>query len=196
MKQPPFPSCWMKRKTPETSTSSGFDLIMNSKKAKASSTNASRDWESLGDGGLLALRHHKWSAPLPKIAAFDMDGTLVTPKSGRPFPKDRFDWQWLFPKVPTMLRDLSAKGYEIVIFTNQKGLKDKVVSDITGKIDDLISELGVPVSAYIATEGDMFRKPCRGMWDAMLDTYYDLAVANQESEGKKDEKSTCYSRCD
>jgi len=39
------------------------------------------------------------AAPKLKVAAFDMDGTLLVPKSGAPFPRDRFDWQWWSPHV-------------------------------------------------------------------------------------------------
>jgi hypothetical protein len=37
------------------------------------------------------FRHRK------KIAAFDLDGTLIKPLSGAVVPKDMDDWQWLTP---------------------------------------------------------------------------------------------------
>ena len=54
---------------------------------------------------------YEWS---PKIAAFDMDGTLITTASGRVFAKDRDDWKMAFPEVPGRLKELANKeGYKV-----------------------------------------------------------------------------------
>ena len=54
-----------------------------------------------------------------KVAAFDFDWTLCRPASGATFPKDVADWTWLRPNVPDVVRDTYARGYCIVVFTNQ-----------------------------------------------------------------------------
>ena len=54
-----------------------------------------------------------------QIAAFDLDGTIITTSSGRTFAKDRNDWQILYPEVPGKLKELSRKGFKIVFLTNQ-----------------------------------------------------------------------------
>ena len=54
-----------------------------------------------------------------QIAAFDMDGTIITTKSGKTFAKDRDDWQLLYPEVPGKLKELNRKGFKIVFLTNQ-----------------------------------------------------------------------------
>ena len=56
-----------------------------------------------------------------KIAAFDMDGCLITPKSGAKFPKNADDWKLLSNQVQPKLKSLHNEGYKIVIFTNQAG---------------------------------------------------------------------------
>lgn len=53
------------------------------------------------------------------VIGFDMDGTIIRPKNGRTFPRDRYDWEWLYECVPTKLKALHASGAKIVIFTNQ-----------------------------------------------------------------------------
>lgn len=102
-----------------------------------------------------------------KIVGFDMDGTLLNPKSGAKFPKNRKDWAWINATVPTKLKELYNNGYKVVIFTNQAGLekgKQKQI-DITGKIVDLVEELGFPLQALVAAATDVNRKPNTTMWD-------------------------------
>lgn len=45
-----------------------------------------------------------------KIAAFDLDGTLIATKSGRVFAKDEHDWRWWDPVVPKRIEALHDEG--------------------------------------------------------------------------------------
>lgn len=105
-----------------------------------------------------------------KIAAFDMDNTLIKTLSGLVFPKDQNDWQLLYPEVPGKLKKLHADGYKIVILTNQGGMfLGKVKpSDFKLKIERVVKKLGVPVQAFIATGRDLYRKPRTGMWEKLV----------------------------
>ena len=123
-------------------------------------------WETKGT--LRVLNHGSFDGkPAHKVASFDMDGTLVNPKSGAKFPKNRADWVWFHDSVPNKLKELSKEGYRIVIFTNQAGVEKNHVkdSDIMGKIVDLAEVVGVPFQALIACANDRFRKPHLTMWD-------------------------------
>lgn len=117
-------------------------------------------------------------AIVPKIAAFDMDATLIKVKSGKDFPIDEKDWEWLFPSVPTKLQQLYKDGFEIVIFTNQNGIDigkkrdHKLAKQLQMKIDALMDQSHVPITTYISCDKDRFRKPSRGMFDFMLDGIY------------------------
>lgn len=99
------------------------------------------------------------------LAAFDMDSTLIKTKSGAKFAKSRDDWDWWDPSVPDKLRELHSQGMSILIFTNQSGIEKKRADPaaITGKIDDVIQELDIPVTVFIATAADVYRKPAIGM---------------------------------
>ncbi len=52
---------------------------------------------------------------------FDVDGTLVTTKSGATFRKSADDWQWL-PGRLEKLRKLRAQGVKLACATNQGGV--------------------------------------------------------------------------
>ncbi len=54
-----------------------------------------------------------------KMASFDYDWTLVSPKNGKTFPKSVDDWVWLYPNVIDKIKELYEDNYMIVIFSNQ-----------------------------------------------------------------------------
>lgn len=117
-----------------------------------------------------------------KVAAFDLDSTLIVTASGKKFGNDPTDWKWWDPIVPNRLQQLHTDGYAVVIFSNQGGLilhpdpKSKVPKKISGervqnfkkKVNAVLSVLDLPICVYVATGQDIFRKPRSGMWLEML----------------------------
>lgn len=104
------------------------------------------------------------------VAAFDLDQTLIVPKSGQTWPIDGNDWKWLTADVVTKIRK-EAETHHIVVFTNQGGtlLKGKRYEQLIQKMPNIIKELAVPIHIYAATkeEGSIYRKPEVGMWELM-----------------------------
>lgn len=111
--------------------------------------------------------------PPTTLALFDLDGTLITSPSGRPFGLD-----WIFfPAVLSTLSRLVREGQQIVIISNQSRFND----GIQVKLDQIVSALSSALSAspcpsssvspppsvsplvLIATAKDDFRKPETGM---------------------------------
>uniref|UniRef100_A0A182MXB4 PNK FHA domain-containing protein n=1 Tax=Anopheles dirus TaxID=7168 RepID=A0A182MXB4_9DIPT len=127
-------------------------------------------WESV-DGKLLHIYTSAGVIASEKIAAYDMDGTLIKTKSGNVFPKSIDDWQIAFPEVPGKLKSLHRNGFKLVIFTNQAGIgKGKVrIEDFRQKIESLVRKLGVPMQVFISTGPGMYRKPRTGMWQTLCD---------------------------
>ena len=86
---------------------------------------------------------------------FDMDGTLITTKSGRVFPLNHEDWKLLFePQVKQKVQKLfHEENYKIVIITNQNGLGTGKLteSDFKQKVESIVNTLGVPVQLFAAT---------------------------------------------
>ncbi|CAK7206598.1 DNA kinase/phosphatase Pnk1 [Sporothrix eucalyptigena] len=128
-----------------------------------------------------------------KVAAFDLDSTLITTASGKKHADGASDWKWWDPKVPKRLRALHDKGYAVIIFSNQGGLvlhpeadtkkakskssgKDRV-AEYKQKCAAVLTDLGLPVTLYAATGKDRFRKPRPGMWEEMVK---DLGLAEKD----------------
>ena len=121
-----------------------------------------------------------------KIAAFDLDSTLIATSSGKKHSGSATDWKWWDNQVPGRLRELyNDEGYRIVILSNQAGLTlhfdpnfkgpkasaSKRVSDFKQKCSAVLSSLNLPTTVYAATEKDIYRKPRTGMWKEVCEDY-------------------------
>ncbi|PVF98843.1 PNK3P-domain-containing protein [Serendipita vermifera] len=108
-----------------------------------------------------------------RVALFDLDGTLITTKSGRRFPENCEDWKWFSPVVPIKLRELYLAGTSIFIITNQMcpkkvAQKDEYHAEWKKKLDLVASALyDIPFRVLAATDQDFYRKPLPGMWYAV-----------------------------
>jgi bifunctional polynucleotide phosphatase/kinase len=109
-----------------------------------------------------------------KIACFDFDGTLVGTKFGGEFPRSADDWRWFSRTVPNKLRELHQEGYQLLVISNQGGVKSALAGamseKVRGRADQMVATLNregpeVPVQVLMATNKDEYRKPERGMWD-------------------------------
>jgi len=118
-----------------------------------------------------------------KIAAFDMDGTIIVTQSGKVFPVDENDWQIYSPEVITSINKLSDDGYKIVIFTNQGSIGVNSVNEkiFKKKIENILQMIKTPVQVFIATQKDIYRKPAPGMWNILVSDvciYFFFATAS------------------
>lgn len=127
-------------------------------------------WQSYNSGKLLVYTPTNCKAS-EKVGAYDMDGTLITTRSGKVFPTDMYDWKMAGGTVVPTVKSKHLDGFKIVIFTNQAGVSSNKtnVADIKKKIENVIEGLGVPVQAFIATGDNFFRKPMTGMWQALCE---------------------------
>lgn len=96
-----------------------------------------------------------------RLAMFDFDWTMVKPKNGRRFPKDRSDWEWWSPKVPEVIRDYARRRFRIVLVTDQSR---------PWKLDmirDVLEELGVSATVVVGSEPET-KKPHTGQFYSVL----------------------------
>ncbi|EME84997.1 uncharacterized protein MYCFIDRAFT_41913 [Pseudocercospora fijiensis CIRAD86] len=150
-----------------------------------------------------------FSRPKPvKVAAFDLDDTLITTKSGNTFSKGPDDWKWWHSSVPLKLKQLHGDGYAVIVVSNQsrvvlkpepkKAGDMKSLSNFKSKVSAVLTALDLPITAYAATQKDMFRKPRSGMWQQMLKDYglngstdvdHDSCIFVGDAAGREGDKS-------
>ncbi|KAB5527941.1 polynucleotide kinase 3 phosphatase-domain-containing protein [Coniochaeta sp. 2T2.1] len=121
-----------------------------------------------------------------KVAAFDLDSTLITSASGKKHSDSATDWKWWDRSVPGRLKELyNDEGYRVIILTNQAGLilhpdpnskaprshSTQRVTNFKQKANAVLTQLGIPLTLYGATGRDIFRKPRTGMWREMCKDY-------------------------
>ncbi|KAJ8948512.1 hypothetical protein NQ318_000052 [Aromia moschata] len=139
-------------------------------------------WSNVDSKELLVYTSEKCKAS-SKVAAFDIDGTIIKTKSGARFPKNGGDWELNFHDIPRQLARLTEDGFRIVFFTNQSGVgKDPhKIKDFKRKIVNVIEKLGVPVTALVALGKTIYRKPALGMWNVLLESNEGVQVDLTES---------------
>ncbi|KPA82982.1 putative polynucleotide kinase 3'-phosphatase [Leptomonas pyrrhocoris] len=143
------------------------------------------EWEKLENGSVLmlppttsivkealhTLKDSAASGVVVKIAAFDMDDTVIKPASGGVFPRDDpTDWQWVVPEVRDYLQHLHQCGFLIALFSNQMGIgkgsswNAAKADSIEAKVALLSHDAAVPLCACLATRDDAWRKPSPRIW--------------------------------
>lgn len=100
--------------------------------------------------------------PTDKFYLFDVDGTLITSKSGRQITKDADDI-FLLGNIQDKFVELQRNGYTILLVSNQAIWN----SDSQSKIDYLQKRFNVPV--VVATgKNSEYRKPSPSAWHCFL----------------------------
>lgn len=106
-----------------------------------------------------------------KIASFDLDGTLITTKTGKIFPKSFDDWKPLYNNIEIVLNEYFSNDFHIVIFTNQKKLTEDNINLFGQKIENIMSYFKITnYSYYISYESNGYRKPMTCMFDKFKET--------------------------
>ena len=99
---------------------------------------------------------------------FDIDGTIITPKSGRKFPIDENDWKFLYDNTKEKLQELS-KNNTIIFISNQAGLKTIEKRKLwIKKISRIINILGINISVFVSFDYDSYRKPLTGFFNKFI----------------------------
>ncbi|KAH7303329.1 polynucleotide kinase 3 phosphatase-domain-containing protein [Stachybotrys elegans] len=122
-----------------------------------------------------------------KIAAFDLDGTVIKTKSGKVRSQDSQDWQWWDTVVPLKIRQAYDQGFVIKIITNQGRLTDlngneaPEAKSFKRTIQQILDSLNVPLSIYVACANDSWRKPRIGIWELLAHEYEQQEIEIDQS---------------
>lgn len=102
-----------------------------------------------------------------KLAMFDLDGTLITPKIGKPgrgknFSINSSDWKFNFPNVKSILTDYEKNNYSIIIISNQGGISigKQTFEDWSDKLNQVCKELETELYVFCSIDNNKYRKPC------------------------------------
>lgn len=115
-----------------------------------------------------------------KIASFDLDHTVIRPKSGKTFPTNKDDWKF-YDNVISKLNQLYSIGYKLIIFSNQSGIgKHTSREDIIDKCKEITKSISLPITFYLSISDDIYRKPRIGMWHKM-NTYQYTSIDMENS---------------
>ncbi|XP_035010093.2 bifunctional polynucleotide phosphatase/kinase [Hippoglossus stenolepis] len=146
----------------------------SSSSSSSSSSKASlkSSWQQIGNLMLYTAAGVKGS---DKIAGFDIDGCIITTKSGKVFPTAPDDWRILFPEIQPRLATLLRRGYKVVLFTNQMGIaRGKLRPEVfKSKVEDILAKLQLPVQVFVASGPGIYRKPVLGMWNHLCEKVND-----------------------
>ncbi|KAJ7492183.1 polynucleotide kinase 3 phosphatase-domain-containing protein [Mycena latifolia] len=109
-----------------------------------------------------------------KVAAFDLDGTVIASK---PFSAPQLPWHWWNAGVPAKLAEAASDGYSIVLISNQAGLKAGKEKEWKKKIALIAAALpDLPFRLFAAIAKDNYRKPMTGMWGELERLYAEDGV--------------------
>lgn len=99
-----------------------------------------------------------------KVYMFDVDGTLVTTKSGRPSysPIDVYDYMF-YSGVLEKLEELMKRGYSIVLISNQKRFTPLIKSKFNN-IYQKLERAGIKIVAFILKSTE-YQKPSALVFD-------------------------------
>jgi bifunctional polynucleotide phosphatase/kinase len=102
-----------------------------------------------------------------KIAAFDLDGTIIKPTNNKKFSDTDSDWDFYSDNVISKLVNLHKNNYNIVIVTNQNGIGLGKVEYNTWirKLDKIANILNIPLVVLAGINNDKYRKPNTTLWD-------------------------------
>ena len=109
--------------------------------------------------------------PIKPAVFFDLDGTIITTKDGKTFPKDKHDWKLISGVRALMLDLMNDDNTQIIIISNQGGIEQKYITkaDFEEKMHNVIKALDLPneIYCYYSTTvdpQDIYRKPQAGMF--------------------------------
>ncbi len=160
-------SCATQSSTAKILEDSNASILTTAEINQARNTAATSNWTTYND---IMYKYNPNINRSNEMIAFDMDGTLITTKSGKTFAVNENDWKLLDSSIPGVLQRLHNEGKYLAIISNQNGIKAKktTAKQVQDKVDAIMNLLNVPMDFICSTEDDKFRKPRTGMLEFLV----------------------------
>jgi bifunctional polynucleotide phosphatase/kinase len=123
---------------------------------------------------------------LQKVAFFDLDYTLIKPKSGRKFPKDKDDYIYMYENIIERLNEYISDKYMIYIISNQSGLlkedKKEKLEDMIYKLKNVFKDIQDKDSLciFLGCGENYYRKPHTGPFE-FYESFYETKINKKSS---------------
>ena len=133
-----------------------------------------------------------------RIAAFDLDNTLISTRSNKIFAKNKNDWKLKYTNTRKILIELYKKNYSIIIITNKNGIGSHIsLQDFIDKCENIMQTLSIPITFYISLKkkGNKYRKPNIGIFELHKKTHK-IDINNSFYVGDAWCKKECWSDSD
>ncbi|KAF9995660.1 hypothetical protein BGZ79_010621 [Entomortierella chlamydospora] len=129
-----------------------------------------------------------------KVAAFDLDQTLIKVNGKHKWPKNADDWVWWAAGVPAHLKEVADTGYTIVIITNQGGLDGNVAkqNEMRSKFEKISAQLRLPMWVLISMQKDHYRKPMTGLWHWLEAKFHESNIEIGKASAPIDHRADSY----
>lgn len=130
---------------------------------------------------------------MKKALFLDLDHTIIRPKSGDTFPRDKDDWEIIPGVLSRLFYMLHGKDDVVVVVTNQGGVAagHQTKEDVEGRMLSICTVLRnhtkAEVHSFVAYAYDYDRKPAPGMaYKAALALQLDLAASTMVGDMQSD----------
>lgn len=128
-----------------------------------------------------------------KIAAFDLDDTLITTKSKKKFAIDSNDWKLLMTNTIDKIKSLYDSGFYFVIITNQAGLKsDEKIEMWKTKVENILKSINIPCVLRASIAHNQYRKPNTQFLNTIgVDSFDSDSFYCGDAAGREGDHSDC-----
>jgi bifunctional polynucleotide phosphatase/kinase len=130
----------------------------------------SNGWKQLDTGSIAFKFASNFPTSCTSLIAFDIDGTIITTKSGKTFAQNPSDWKFLYDSIPKKLEEHYNNGAYLAFITNQNGVQKGhlTLNELVTKMQSILSKINAPIDIICSLEDDYYRKPATGSLDFIL----------------------------
>ncbi|KAG5455752.1 MAG: hypothetical protein BJ554DRAFT_4722, partial [Olpidium bornovanus] len=129
------------------------------------------EWREEDGAALLIGRfgNADYAGGLRRVAAFDVDGTIICPNGPHRHPKSATDWKFWHRNVPKRLRELHEEGYIILMVSNQSRMSKYESHKVMfrQKMNFVLDQVSRGQPFFSLPPSNFFGANARGRWNLL-----------------------------